>query len=272
MQRNFVIHNKDEHVKIFHCDILPSDSYIQSMFENEIDILGYLSNSSNRALIGEIEAADKKFTVVVKPSSYENPLLDFEWGTLSKREVASYELSNLLGWNLVPPTLLRDVDDLECSVQLFVPHDPREHYFSMTEKDMNEIEKFAVFDYVINNADRKAGHVILEKLTTFDLYVDNQPEKLETSHRGKLWGIDHGLTFHVEDKLRTVIWDFTEKQISDELVKDLALSIDQIPDVLSNYLNYDEIKTTVERVEKLILNPYHRALDENIRAFPWPLV
>ena len=254
------------------CDTLDSARIFEGIAQNDIRIIGQLSNSSNGALLGEIELGDdEKFSVVIKPSSYENPLIDFEWGTLTKREVAAFELSQLLGWNLVPPTVLRDVQDLECSVQLFVPHDPREHYFNLSISDRSIVEKFVVFDYIANNADRKAGHLLVEKLDSFEFSADSAGEIIP-SLSSPVYGIDHGLTFHEQDKLRTVIWEFSEKPISMYLLEDVARVASRVDETLDRFLNHSERQATALRIEKLLINPFHRALDANSRAFPWPLV
>ena len=239
-------------------------------------------------MLGEIEVSnDELFSVVIKPAVHENPLIDFEWGTLIKREVAAFELSKALGWDIVPLTVLRDVENMECSVQVFIPHDPREHYFTMAKNHSDVMEKFCVFDYLTNNADRKAGHILLEQTESFSFkpappivededeeVVHITPTKLKNNSNGsdRFYGIDHGLTFNIDDKLRTVIWEFSEAQISQQLLEDIAKSFNSFEQVLKPYLNDHEIEKTVLRAEQILMNPFHRALDANPRAFPWPLV
>lgn len=262
---------------VLRCDHVDNSKVSLLMATNEIKIIGQLVNSSNSALLGEITEDEKVFTVVIKPSMYENPLYDFPWGTLSKREVAAFETSQLLGWNIVPPTVLRDVDDMESSVQLFVPHDPRQHYFSISVPDRTILEKIAVFDYIVNNADRKAGHIIIEKDDSFDLFLENPKEESNferqmVSADSRVFGIDHGLTFNVEDKLRTVVWEFSEQKISSEILDDLSRVHAKLVDRISLFLDAHEVEKTMARLESLLMNPYHRALDANNRAFPWPLI
>lgn len=310
--RTFTIHpptsnrsgSEEQDNLVLRCDTIDFSAACISLGTAEIKIIGELSNSSNGALLGEIENGDAKISVVVKPAMYENPLYDFEWGSLVKREVAAYEISNLLGWNIVPPTVLRDVRDMQSSVQLFVPHDPREHYFTLSSGRRAEMEKFAVFDYIINNADRKGGHILAEKTESFELFLE--PETTTDSSEGTIskssvdgraaarshagtqrtlnddespfetsvqfWGIDHGLSFHFEDKLRTVIWEFSEEPISTQLMEDVNRIHSHIKEVLSPLISLHEVEATVTRLERLLMNPYHRALDANDRAFPWPLV
>ena len=276
-RRTYSISNSDEgeldsDALTLRCDRLDDELIDFAIKNSDIKIIGQLSNSSNGALLGEISTKDDgMFSVVIKPSMYENPLIDFEWGTLAKREVAAYELSALLGWNIVPKTVLRDVTDLECSVQLFIPHNPREHYFTFSKGNTFEMEKFAVFDYLVNNADRKAGHIVREMHDSFTLETVNPPATT-TLATGNFFGIDHGLTFNVEDKLRTVIWEFSEKLITQSLVEDMNSCFNRIHEILIPYLSLHEVEKTISRFEQLMMNPYHRALDASLRAFPWPLV
>ncbi len=275
--RTYTIHPTNSEVAsdqqlTLRCDTLEFSQVFEAIAQEEIKVIGQLSNSSNGALLGEVARGnDTKFSVVIKPSSYENPLIDFEWGTLTKREVAAFELSQLLGWDLVPPTVLRDVQDLQCSVQLFIPHDPREHYFNLALDDRSVIERFVLFDYIANNADRKASHLLVEKMESFDFYP-NRNDDVSLSTQAPIYGIDHGLTFHEQDKLRTVIWEYGEKPISTHLLADIDRVAPRIEDVLSKFLSFGELQATALRIEKLLINPYHRALDGNPRAFPWPLV
>jgi hypothetical protein len=277
---------------VLRCDSVSFSESCVAIANNEIRIIGQLANSSNGALLGEIEVGDSLISVVVKPSMYENPLWDFPWGTLAKREVAAYELSQLLGWNIVPPTILRDVNDMESSVQLFVPHDPRQHYFNFSLGNTDAMEKFAVFDYISNNADRKGGHILKEKQESFELFLETDLEvgddgdSLRLSHAtqrtsgsasssstsSQLWGIDHGLCFHWEDKLRTVIWEFSEEPINQDLLTDVNNALPKVAERLRPLLESHEIEATVTRIEKLLINPFHRALDATEQAFPWPLV
>lgn len=296
--RTYTIHPPQGSPTQLRCDVIDDGSITSSLFENDIEIIGQLSNSSNGALLGQMNIGENIVTVVIKPAMYENPLVDFEWGTLAKREVAAYELSTLLGWGIVPPTVLRDVNNMQCSVQLFIPHDPREHYFTIAPRRHADMEKFIVFDYISNNADRKAGHLLLEEKSSFDLFLDPESETsgfkeapaVATGSRSEasafageddsdgargesqLWGIDHGLTFHVEDKLRTVMWEYAEQEITRSLLEDVNHAILKIQDVLSLFISPYEIEATLLRIEKLFANPYHRALDPSQRALPWPLV
>ncbi len=139
-----------------------------------------------------------------KPTRGERPLWDFPPASLAGREVAAYLVSEALGWRLVPPTIYRKKGPLgPGSLQAFVEHDPEYHYFTFNESDRQRLRPVALFDLLINNADRKGSHVLLD----------------EQDH---MWLIDHGVCFHVEDKIRTVIWDFAGEPFPDALCSDLT--------------------------------------------------
>ena len=127
---------------------------------------------------------------IYKPQQGERPLWDFPRGTLCHREVAAFEVSEALGWAIVPDTVLRDGPAGIGMMQRFVEHDPEEHYFTLLEEHGDEFRRMAAFDVVINNTDRKGGHCLPRDRTA------------------RIFGIDHGVSFHAQWKLRTVIWDF----------------------------------------------------------------
>ncbi len=123
--------------------------------------------------------------------------------SLAKREVAAWMVSQALGWQLVPPTVYRRKGPFgKGSLQLFIPHDPNRHYFSMTDAEKESLKVVTVFDLLINNADRKGSHILWDE-------------------SGHLWAIDHGICFHRDYKLRTVIWDFIGQPIPQEFLEDI---------------------------------------------------
>lgn len=154
---------------------------------------------SNYAALVTIRDSELQAIAVYKPQRGERPLWDFPDGTLCYREVLSYTVSQALDWQLVPPTVLRDGPHGIGSFQIFIAHDPDQNYFSLNENYLGQLQQYAIFDYLINNADRKGGHLLLDA-------------------NRKLWGIDHGLTFHTMPKLRTVIWDFAGQRIDSNLL------------------------------------------------------
>ena len=162
--------------------------------EGDLEIVGRMRYSSNGTFLVQARADGVELPAIYKPRRGERPLWDFPDGTLCQREVASYEMSRALGWDIVPVTVLRDDGPLGVgALQRFVEHDPDEHYFTLLAEHEDRFRQFAVFDVLVNNTDRKGGHCL------HDL-----PNDL-------VLGIDHGLTFHPMWKLRTVIWDFAER-------------------------------------------------------------
>ncbi len=224
----------------------------------EIEVVGRVAWSSNAALLVTVERDDVQTLAVYKPEQGERPLWDFPDGTLCRREYASYRLSEALGWNLVPPTVLRDGPFGIGSVQCFVEHDPDEHYFTLLEDHVDDFMRFAVFDVLANNADRKGGHCLRE---------------LETS---QIFGIDHGLTFHVAPKLRTVIWDFAGEVVPPALLADverLCVALDgALGDEFAGLLHRVEVDALRRRIDDLLDDPRLPEPDEGYHSVPWPMI
>ncbi len=158
---------------------------------------------SNYTFLVQLQLGGHTGLGIYKPRDGESPLWDFPNGTLYKRECAAYLLSRLLGWNIVPFTIIREGPYGIGSVQQYVEHDPRQSYYTLTEDNAAQLRVIACFDLVVNSTDRKANHLL----------VDSD---------GKLWSIDHGLTFHADTKIRTVIWDFSGEPIPEPLLASLA--------------------------------------------------
>jgi uncharacterized repeat protein (TIGR03843 family) len=163
---------------------------------------GLMPWSSNYTFLVTVCHDDLEALAIYKPSRGERPLWDFPDGTLALREVAAFHVSRALSWDFIPPTVLREGFLGTGAVQLFVEADPEEHYFTLRDEHVPVFQRLAAFDYIINNADRKGGHCLKGK-------------------DGHIWTIDHGLTFHQEHKLRTVIWDFAGQPIPDDILEDL---------------------------------------------------
>lgn len=222
-----------------------------------VDVLGRMPWSSNATFLVTLSDAGHEMLAVYKPRRGERPLWDFPAGTLCDREVAAHAVSEVLGWEIVPPTVLRDGPAGEGMVQQFVDHDPEEHYFTLLEDHADRFRHFAAFDVVINNTDRKGGHCLLDR-------------------SGHVWGIDHGVAFHVQWKLRTVIWDFANEPIAPETCADLqrlvaALDADLGRD-LARLLAPAEVDALRARVEHLLATGALPDADPGSHAFPWPLV
>lgn len=225
----------------------------------EIEVLGRLPYSSNYVFLTKLTLDGDELHAVYKPARGERPLWDFPHGTLAGREVAAFHVSEAGGFDLVPPTVLRADGPLGAgSFQLFIDHDPNRHYFVLVHERPDEMAAFAAFDIVINNADRKGGHVI------------EGPE-------GHLWGVDHGLSFHVEPKLRTVVWAFAGEPLPEEvrrrlLVVRAALAReDGLAAKLGELLSPDEVTETAARVEVLLASGTYPE-PEGPFHMPWPLV
>ncbi|MGB9522032.1 MAG: SCO1664 family protein, partial [Anaerolineales bacterium] len=200
------------------------------------------------------------FQVVYKPMRGERPLWDFPPRSLSKREVAAFIVSQALGWDLVPPTVFRKNAPYGAGmVQLYVEHNPNYHYFTFNEQDRQRLKPVAFFDLLVNNADRKGSHILVDP-------------------NGDIRCIDHGICFHVENKLRTVIWDFAGQPIPSQFVQDLEKFTNELKNSqtlaleLGNYLAPPEIKALAERAEGLLNNPVFPYPPQDRRPYPWPLI
>ena len=226
----------------------------------ELTARGFLANASNHTLLVRVGDAGSGLHAVYKPVQGERPLWDFPSGTLCRREVAAYVVSRFLGWDLVPPTVLRDGPFGTGSVQQFVPHDPERHYFVLADDHRFawSLTRMAFFDLLINNADRKGSHVLLDKGT------------------GELLGIDHGVTFHAQPKLRTVIWDFGDTEVDESwrtAVGRLADELDaggRITDELTALLTIEEVAALTERARALRRLRRLPLVPGDRRPYPWP--
>ncbi len=217
--------------------------------------------AGGRLGIGDLPTGD---LAVVKPRRGEAPLWDFPTGTLHRREVAAWTVSHALGWGLVPETVVRQDAQLgACSVQRYVAHDPDGDYFRLLESGepdvVDELRAMAVFDAVIDNADRKAGHVL--RVTG-----DEAPPRIRL--------VDHGVTFHVEPKLRTVAWDFAGDEIPAGLLADLDALAERLTGdlraVLTTLLTGDEVAALASRTTGLVESGRFPE-PTGPRPYPWPL-
>jgi len=229
----------------------------------ELEVKGQFMLGSNYTFLVNVQHDGQELQAVYKPSKGEQPLWDFPDNTLAHREVAAYLVSQALGWNFVPYTTLREDGPFgPGSIQQYIEYDPNYHYFSFNEEDKARLQPVMLFDLLCNNADRKGSHVIFEEETR------------------KLWLIDHGLCFHEEDKLRTVIWDYAGQPIPENLLDDLAqLSTDPAPGAgqvqslladLQPYLSPNEIAALIARAEALTSSGIYPLPPEDRRAFPYP--
>ncbi len=187
-----------------------------------------------------------------KPSKGEQPLWDFPESTLALREVAAYLISESLGFHIVPFTILRNEGPYGVgSLQQFIDYDPDYHYFNFSPEDKQLLKPVVLFDLLCNNADRKGGHVFFENDTH------------------KLFAIDHGICFHEDDKLRTILWDFGGQKIPDDLLARLSLSPKLLAD-LEPYLSPSELDALCTRADSIIKKRLFPRQPRDRRAMPWP--
>jgi uncharacterized repeat protein (TIGR03843 family) len=222
----------------------------------EFTVVGRLPWSSNLTFLVTMDTSDANpVCAVYKPARGERSLWDFP-GDLYRREVAAFELSEALGWGLVPPTVARDDGPFgHGSLQLFVEVDYRQHYFTLFDEGQDEdtLRAICAFDIVANNADRKSGHVL-------------------RGADGRLWAIDHGLCFHRHPKLRTVIWDFADEMVSGEMIDDLRRLASKQSDDVGVLLSEPERAAIRERADRLIDARSFPEPDGDRPPYPWPLV
>jgi uncharacterized repeat protein (TIGR03843 family) len=234
------------------------DARLQVLREGDLAVQGRMPWSSNGTfLVHACLAPVGEVLGVYKPEAGERPLWDFPSG-LWRREVAAYEVAEALGWHVVPPTVRRDDGPLGVgSVQLFVPCDPDEHYFSLFDEPAHHpaLRRLAAFDVVANSTDRKGGHIV------------RGPD-------GRIWAIDNGLSFHEEFKLRTVIWEFAGHHLEDDVVEaleSLLARLDEGLPTLDGLLDDDELEAMARRTRALATNR-RLPIDPTGRRYPWPLV
>tara|TARA_B100000700_G_scaffold50109_1_gene53185 strand:+ start:13084 stop:13839 length:756 start_codon:yes stop_codon:yes gene_type:complete len=213
-----------------------------------------IAKGSNSNLLIEFE---KNNYAIFKPKIGERSLHDFPIGTLYKREYASYLISLILGWPNVPPTSIVEIESIGIGSIQKIINNKGLNYFEIEKNIPNEFEKFTIFDSIINNADRKAGHCIIDE-------------------SNKIWSIDHGVTFHELFKLRTVMFDIWENKISQNFIEDLLnlknrINLQENHTMFAEFISRNELESLNKRIQNLIdqkslplINQY-----ENI---PWPLI
>ena len=230
------------------------DTPLDTLRRGEVTVKGRIRWSSNATFLVDVTLDGRTVQAIYKPERGERPLWDFP-PALYKREVAAYELSEALGWGLVPPTVERDGPLGDGSLQLFVPADFERHYFTFRDEPAHHdrLRAICAFDLVANNADRKAGHCLL-------------------GEDGVVWAIDNALTFNVDPKLRTVIWQFGGDPIPGALVEDVRRVLARgAPDAVATLIDDDEVKALRARARRLV-GDARFPTDPGGRSYPWPLV
>lgn len=224
--------------------------------QGELSVEGRLMDASNATLYCAVSSAGVTAACVYKPVAGERPLWDFPDGTLAEREVAAYEVSAASGWSIVPPTVYRDGPHGPGMVQLWIAEDEGADIVTLIRRrDSAALRRVAVFDAVINNADRKGGHLL-------------------PTPRGHIYGVDHGVSFHSEDKLRTVLWQWAGNRLTEEAVQTLGGLRAQFDTALggrlSELLTTREVRRTVRRVDELLAARRHPQPSQDWPAVPWP--
>lgn len=241
---------------MYEATVAPDDERtVELLREGSIEVLGAMPWSSNGTFLVRVEDGADHLPAIYKPERGERPLWDFPCG-LWRREVAASVMSDRLGLGLVPPTVRRDDGPLGVgSLQAFVAARFAEHYFTIhTDEALQPaLRRLCAFDLVINSADRKAGHCLVDE-------------------DDRVWAIDNGLSFHAEFKVRTVIWDFAGEPVPDDVLRALDdLLGSRLPTDLDDLLNHDERDALRDRAGAVLASgrfPH----DPSGRRVPWPLV
>ena len=217
-------------------------------------MLGIIPESSNVTLLCNASVDELSRPAIYKPLSGERPLFDFPPG-LYRREILVYELSSYLEIGIVPETVEVNGPYGVGSLQRFIPNDLSSNYFTLSEEESHipSLRLLCGFDLLINNADRKANHVIL-------------------GDDGNIYGIDHGLCFHSEEKLRTVMWDFVGEEIPEKIIRGSNLILENVPDFMHLCLSEEEIEATLERAAYIVTAERFPNPPEGRFYYPWPIL
>ena len=225
----------------------------------DLKVLGLLHGSSNYTFLARLEPHPPAgLLAVYKPARGESPLWDFEAGTLYRREVAAYELSKVLGWPRIPPTVVRAQGPHGIgALQLFIDAD-RRHFLDEQSTRRPAWARVALFDVIANNADRKSGHCLFDA-------------------NDEVWVIDHGLTFNVDHKLRTVIWDFSGEPLPPELCGDVERALvdvvkGRLAATLDGLLSPAEVRMLKRRLRGVLDPSWRFPEPTSAWSIPWPPV
>lgn len=249
--------------------------------DGEITVLGRIMPASNQTYLCRLGDEDSDVRAVYKPTAGEQPLWDFEDGTLAHREYAAYLVSEALGWSVVPPTLVRDGPAGPGMVQLWCEpdpdlnavdiiaqgaeapgflrvldaHDHQDRPVTLVHEDTLALRRMAIFDLVVNNTDRKGGHVLA----------------MASGHR---FGVDHGVCFHVDDKLRTVLWGWAGQELTPDEVEGISVLRElldhELAASLASLLTEQEIRRTRLRVDRLLRTATFPEPGDGWPPLPWP--
>jgi hypothetical protein len=227
---------------------------LEILSKGDLEISGRLVDASNATLFGTLTVDEVTMNCIYKPIAGERPLWDFPDGQLAHREYAAYLVSEFLGFEIVPPTVLRDGPYGLGMVQKWIDIDEDIDLAEYFSRDDSQLRKMALFDALINNTDRKIGHLLPDK-------------------NGHLFGCDHGVTFHTEDKLRTVLWQWAGNQFNTQELEILTYLIDSFAELkvrLVSYLTIEEIHTLELRAHQLLQEKRFPLPNPNWPSIPWP--
>ena len=217
--------------------------------EGDLEIIGRLVDASNASLLCQLADGVQ---VIYKPISGERPLWDFPDGNLASREVAAYYVSEIGKFNLVPKTVLRDGPFGTGAVQRWIEVDETLDVVALAQKNTPEVRTMALFDAVINNADRKFGHILI-------------------TQDGSIYGCDHGVTFHEDNKLRTVIWQFADSLLLPSEIEQLKSLLENLDiKYLESLLTAAEITALLSRINELVSEARFPLPSDEWPAIPWP--
>ena len=229
----------------------------KALLEGEISSPELVPEGSNYTFLVRVSQGSQSMYAIYKPRDGERPLWDFPRGSLYKREYAAYLVSQALSWDFIPCTVIRGGPYGVGAVQQFIDVEPHSSYFTIRQEAPKELERIALFDCLSNNADRKASHCFRDT-------------------RGAIWSIDHGLTFHPEHKLRTVIWDFEGEPISAPLLEQMASFLESLytegdlTSQLQQLLEDEELWALRSRIQSLLTTGRFPPPDPFRRNVPWP--
>ena len=219
--------------------------------EGELDVEGRFVDASNATLFAVARLSSQEVKVIYKPVAGERPLWDFPDGNLAQRERAAYLLSEALGLHIVPFTILREGPFGVGSVQEWIEMDEEFDVVAFASADSQELRKMVLLDAIINNTDRKYGHILVD------------------SH-GSVFGCDHGVTFHSDPKLRTVLWQWAGDEFTTEEISVLKKSIEIAESILSDLITKEEIQALLQRSSEMIESGRFPYPSEEWPAIPWP--
>lgn len=237
--------------------VLPVDDALTLLTHGTLELVGRLWVSTNNAMLGVARLDGLEAACVYKPVAGERPLLDFPDGTLARREVAAFATAQATGWNLVPPTVLRDGHFGEGMAQLWIRPDPTADPVALVVAEDPSLRRMAVFDAAVNNTDRKAGHLLV-------------------AEGGHIYGVDHGVTFSPVPKLRTVLWAWRGLPFADDelaVLHGLRAALDgDLGMRLRELLDTIEVSATARRLDRLIEAGVFPQPDPRRPALPFPPV